>query len=124
MPATTATYTSTTTVLGAEQYRAQITVTATTNALELELFVFDTVTDAYAGVATHYALEVYPNNKTAAINGGLPFYRAAAVLRDYPRPNGAADFLAETATRITALCRGIDAIAVPFSGTETGTLPA
>lgn len=123
MTDTTATYVVSKTPLGAQQYRAVIEVTETTNALDIELFVFETASDAFVSVATRYALEAYPNTKQQAIDDGTPYYRGATVLRDYPTVEGVEAFVRAAIERISYLCLSIDRIAMPFTATDTGIAP-
>lgn len=124
MTDTTATYTVTRTPLAAESYRTLIEVTATTNGLDVELFVFETQGDVFVSVATRYTLESAPADKQTAIDDGNPYYRAASVQRDYPSVQSAEAFVAATISRIEYLCKSIDLVAMPFTGTDTGTVPA
>jgi len=121
--ATTVNYNVSRTAIGAEQYRAVIEITSTTNGLELELFVFDTATDAFVCVATPYQLEVIPNNKPDAITGGDLYYRGSTVLRDFTGTYGAQQFIEGTVQRISYLCVAIDRAAFPYTGTTTGEAP-
>ncbi len=123
MTATTATYSVSKTPLGAEQYRVVIEITGTTNALDLELFVFETSSDAYVSVATRYTLELMPNDKQDAIDDGDPYYRGTTVLRDFRSVESADTFINETIGRISHLCVSLDRAAAPFAGTEVGTAP-
>jgi hypothetical protein len=123
MPPTTVTYEVTKEPLGAEQYRTTVEITETTNALDIELFVFETSSDAYVSVATRYTLESTPNSKAQAETDGNPYYRGAIVLKDHPTVEAADAYLTATLSRIQYLCLSIDRVAMPFTGTETGTVP-
>lgn len=123
MTATTADFAITRTPLGAEQYRVVISITGTTNALDSELFVFETSSDAYVSVATRYTLETAPVGKQAAIDAGSAYYRGAQVLRDSTSVEAADVFVQATIARISYLCLSIDRTAQPFTGTDVGTAP-
>lgn len=120
---TTATYVVTTTAIGAEKYRAVIEITDTTNALDRELFVFDTIGGAFASVATRYTLETAPIGQQAAIDGQAPYFRESSVLREFSSVEGAEAFVEQSLARLGALCRSIDKVAFPFGGSMTGTVP-
>lgn len=123
MPPTTVTYLVTRSAPGAESYRAVIEITGTTNDLDRELFVFETYGGLYVSVATRMTLEQVPRTQQEAADLHYPYFRGTTVQRDYPNVEGADAFIAQTLTRLTALCKSIDKVAMPFGGTEAGTLP-
>ena len=108
--------------LGLVVYRSANEIVAA-DEIELQLFVFDVVDDAFSHVATPRDLDLYPNNKVEALSLGVDRYRQASVTKDFERLDIAEDFIAAIQSRVHWLANVYDRIQAAFEGEETFVYP-
>jgi hypothetical protein len=96
------------------------TVTAATG-LPLELFLYTTVDDTYAHIASIAELYTYPVGKSAAVAAGKSYYRSATTTRLFSTIQYAQEWAAFVPATFKRLAVEW-AITAPFVGTTTETI--
>lgn len=99
-------------------YRVHTTVVYN-QGIDRNIFVFDTVTEEFAHVATPWDLENTPVGKQAALNDGVNYYRLSYVTRDGADIEEALDYATYTLARISSLAQAYELMADQFAGAAT-----
>jgi hypothetical protein len=103
---------------GTPKYRVANQISATEN-LTLALFVNDVDPDAYSHIASPYDLESYPEDRNAAIDAGLDFYRRSDATRDFTALDEALYFAAVVRQQLAYLAPATAETADAFPSTTT-----
>ena len=103
---------------GTPKYRVANLISGA-EGISLALFVNDVDPDAYSHIASPYDLESYPEDRNAAIDAGLDFYRRPDATKDYVSVDEALHFAAVVRQQLAYLAPATADVADAFPSTNT-----
>lgn len=101
-------------------YRVDTEVLRAQN-IDQNIFVFETVTDAFSHVAVTYDMQTYPDTKAQAEADGVSYYRSNRAIRDFDNESTAVNAAAHMRQRIQGLAREYQTTNDEFLGSSTYT---